>query len=353
MSRPTKRFKHALIDPYDPKLTWFGAVSLQRTDDGVMPWRLPVREVGLFAPELHFAAQKPTGVRIGFRTNSESVSIRFSAEWADVPDPGKIDLCCNGVLVGSESIRDTEEIVFTGLKAGEKAIEIWLSPRARMKIKHIRLDIGATLKRASARRAKWITYGSSITQCGAAASPVETWPAIVAREMGLDLTNLGYGGQCHLDTMVARMIRGLPAHFISICAGANINGQSSLGPRTFRPAIVGFVSIIREGHPKIPITVMSPIWSLSRETTKNAVGFTIPDMRKELALAVETLRAHGDQNIHYVDGLDILGKDQENRLPDRLHPDAEGYRIMGANFLKKVVKPLFNSGVHLHSRPRG
>ena len=39
-----------LLEPYDPRLTWQGAVSLQRTDDWVMPWRIPFDEAGLFPP---------------------------------------------------------------------------------------------------------------------------------------------------------------------------------------------------------------------------------------------------------------------------------------------------------------
>ena len=56
---------------------------------------------------------------------------------------------------------------------------------------------------------------------------------VVARDQNFNLTCLGYGGQCHLDSMVARMIRDLPANFISMCLGINIQGASSLGPRAF------------------------------------------------------------------------------------------------------------------------
>jgi lysophospholipase L1-like esterase len=136
------------------------------------------------------------------------------------------------------------------------------------------------------------------------------------------------------------MMRSLPAEYISLCIGINIYGQATFSPRSLRPAIIGFVELLRENHPNVPITLMSPIWALEKETSPNAAGFTIQAIRAEVSAAVDALRARGDLNVHYINGLDILGQEHELRLPDRLHPDAEGYCIMGRNFLAKVV-PLF------------
>lgn len=208
-------------------------------------------------------------------------------------------------------------------------------------MRSLELSDGAAVVPVEDRRPRWVTYGSSITQARTAESPTQTWPAIVARERGLNLTCLGYGGQCHLEPMIARMMRDLPADFLSMCVGINVYGQGSLSPRTFRPAIIGFVQVLRERHPETPLAVMSPICSPPREATPNAVGFTLSAMREEVAAAVEALRASGDHNITYVNGLDIFGPDLAHLLPDQLHPNAEGYKIMGRNFLVKVVAQVF------------
>ena len=50
-------------------------------------------------------------------------------------------------------------------------------------------------------------------------------------------------------------------------------------------------------------------------------------------MAVEKLRASGDENIYYIDGLNILSSDSEHLLPDDLHPDNEGYGVMAKNLL--------------------
>jgi lysophospholipase L1-like esterase len=61
-------------------------------------------------------------------------------------------------------------------------------------------------------------------------------------------------------------------------------------------------------------------------------------MRIEVQEAVESFRRRGDANLYYVDGLTLFGKDLAHLLPDNLHPNAEGYRRMGENFLKEVFE---------------
>ena len=163
----------------------------------------------------------------------------------------------------------------------------------------------------------------------------------MAREQGLNLTCLGYGGQCHLDPMVARMIRDLPADFLSMKVGINIYGSGSLNARSFGPAIIGFVHIVREKHPDTPFAVISPIFSPPRESTLNSAGFTLAAMREEVAEAVQALKASGDRNIHYIDGLDLFGSEHADMLPDDLHPDAQGYKVLAQNFSRKVAQTVF------------
>jgi lysophospholipase L1-like esterase len=127
-----------------------------------------------------------------------------------------------------------------------------------------------------------------------------------------------------------------------MCVGINVYGAASLGPRSFQPAIIGFVQTVRAAHPEIPFVIMSPIYSPPRESTPNAVGFTLQAMRDEVATAVATLQQAGDGHLHYVNGLDIFGTENAHLLPDDLHPDAAGYRIMGQNFTEQVVRRFFS-----------
>lgn len=330
------------ISAGDPRLTWEGVISVERTSEWAMPWRLPHEARLLFPPDaLIERAAMPAGVRLVFRSDTASVAGKIEPQ----PETASLDLCVDDTLFASAPLAGREEFRFEGLPPGEKLVELWLPQFGRFRLRSLELSDGASIDsladRATGQRPRWITYGSSITQCRAAESPTQTWPAIVARGRGLDLTCLGYGGQCHLDPMVARVIRDRPADFLSMCVGINVLGSGSLNARTFRPAIIGFVQIVREKHPETPLAVMSPIYSPPRETTLNAVGLNLMLMRDEVSAAVSALQAHGDRNIHYIDGLRVFGPDLAHLLPDQLHPNAEGYKVLGENFLREVASTVF------------
>ena len=276
-------------------------------------------------------------MRIAFHSDTASVAGRIEPQ-AEI---ALLDLYCDGQLHGSVALAGQNSFAFGDLPPGDKLVELWLPQFGEFRLRALEVSDGATVSPHDDRRPRWTTYGSSITHCRAAERPGQTWPAIVARGHGLNLTCLGYGGQCHLEPMIARMIRDLPADFISMKVGINIHGSQSLNPRTFGPSIIGFIEIVREKHPDTPFVVISPIYSPPREETPNAVGFSLQGMREEVAAAVNAIQAHGDSNIHYVDGLRLFGPEYAHLLPDQLHPDAEGYKVLGDNFLREVAAPLF------------
>lgn len=325
------------LKPDNPHLNWQGVVSIENVNDSIMPWRTPYEQHVLFPQPLLERSAMPAGVRISFRSNTT----RISGSILEQKDAGLLDLCCDGEFISSIDLKGKNSFSFEGLTDSEKLIELWLPQFGRFQLRNLALDEGASLEPFIDKRPRWITYGSSITQCRSAASPTQTWPAIAARDKGFNLTCLGYGGQCHLDSMIARMIRELPANYISMCLGINIQGAASLGPRAFRPAIIGAVQIIREKHIDTPIVLMSPIYCPNREENPNAVGFNLQKMREEVQAAANALQSYGDENVHYVSGLDVFGVDLVDFLPDNLHPDAEGYRVMGKNFVTEVINKHF------------
>jgi len=79
--------------------------------------------------------------------------------------------------------------------------------------------------------------------------------------------------------------------------------------------------------------VTLPIHSPERETCTNKVGFKLSLMRKKVAAGVAVLQVHSDSNLHHLDGRELFGSDTSHLLPDGLHPNAEGYRIIARNFL--------------------
>lgn len=337
MTATSASFHGVKMPATDPRLEWRGAVSLQRDAGALKPWRLPFEQRMLYRAALRERAATAAGVRVAFGTDAHSIGGTVTTG----DEPGAIDLVIGDELIATHPVQGQAAFRFADLPAGDKVVELWLPQFGDFWLHGLEVDGGARIWLAEDTRPKWITYGSSITHCRAAASPALTWPAVAARGHGLNLTCLGYGGNCHLDPLVARVIRDRPADYLSMKVGINIYGAGSLNVRTFAPGIIAFVQIVREGHPDTPLAVISPIISPRRETEPNRVGFTLAAMREEVAGAVETLRAHGDRNAHYVDGLSLFGPDLLSLLPDNVHPNAEGYRVLGQNFVREVAAKYF------------
>ena len=312
-----------------------GVISFRRGDGWLQPLRIKADEIPLHTEAFVATAVMPCGCRLRFATTSGSVALDVEPD--DSEAARKFELTTDDERCGTVDLQSgASEVRFEGLPAGRKVLELWLPTLQAVRIRGLAIDDVAELEASPDGRMRWVTYGSSITHCGAAHSPSRTWPAVAARLRGLNVTSLGYGGQCHMDPLVAMMIRDRAADFISLKVGINMGG--SVSQRMFRPLLVGMVKIIREKHPTTPIAVVSPIISPPREETPGTTGMTLRMMRQELEIAVERLCACGDENVHYVSGLDLFGEDLvADYLPDLLHPNGNGYEIMGHNFAEKAI----------------
>ena len=318
-----------------------GSVSLEETPDGIHPWRLPVSERELFEPSVVNKASMPAGVRLTLVSDTSSVTLQVerAPDVTETP-PWVFDLLVDGRLhqrITPEP--DDAAIRFTDLPAGEHRLELYLpSQYVPLTLCALHIDAGASASAWTDDRQRVVFYGSSITHCRHAAGPSETWPAIVACGFDLHLTCLGYGGACHMDPMVGRMIRDLPADYIGLKLGINMMGAVSASDRTFRALAIGLLKTIRDGHPTTPIAVVSAICHPPTETTPNAAGMTLALMRQRLCEAVQVLRNQGDSNLSYVNGLELMSREDAHLYEDGIHPSAEGYRFLAKTY-GRVVMP--------------
>ena len=312
-----------------------GSVSLETMDGGVHPFRLRSEERPLLNEELTGRADIASGVRVVVITDSEVAELDMTVTGSE--EEARVDAVIEGRIVNSCGFMPTgarQTVRFDGLPSGQKRLELWLPLFGCTTVLALRLAGGASAERYDDRRPKWITYGSSITMCRTAHSPARTWPAIVARRHDLNLTSLGFGGQCHFDPLVARTIRDMPADCISLKLGINTHGEASFTPRTWGPAVLGFILAVRDGHPDTPLLVCSPIFCRHGESTPNRTDMTLAQMRVILEDLVARLRDRGDIHIHYLNGLSLfdLPDADQGLMPDDLHPNGDGYELMGRRF---------------------
>jgi lysophospholipase L1-like esterase len=250
-----------------------------------------------------------------------------------------LDVTVNGDVLQHLTVSGyMTRVSFAPLPEGLKQVEIWLDQRFPFRLKEVLVEDTAQICQTLSTRKRWVHYGSSISQAKAGYSPTQIWAALVARGLGLHLTNLGFSGECKLDPMIGRLIRDRQADYITLKLGINVyNGD--LTRRTFAPNVIGLIQLIREGHPETPLVVISPIYSEPREVTPGGSGLTLPEMRTIVGDIVGICQKYGDQNIHYVDGLQIFGSAEAAlHMPDQLHPDADGQFVLAEHFIKAVFE---------------
>ncbi|GAA3527149.1 lipase [Aeromicrobium flavum] len=377
-----------MIDPslHDVPLTealFRGIVELERTERGVQPHRLPAwARRQLPEPQLLMAEAQPSGVRLVLRTSATTVELttrptRVGYVGAPARPAGVYELVVDGVVTdrgsvdggdlltidmttGATTIENGEPgaVSFVGLAPEDKTIEIWLPHSELTEIVSLRADAPVEAVPPDGRRV-WLHHGSSISHGSNALGPTGTWPAVAARAGGVDLINLGFSGSALLDPATARTMRDLPADVISVKMGINLVNADLMRLRGFVAAMHGFLDTIREGHPQTPLLVVSPVLCPIHEDTPgpggpdlttlgtDAVRFvaagdpaevaqgklTLRVIREQMAQIVEA-RRQDDPHLHYLDGRELYGDEDEvtHPLPDALHPDAYTQRVMGERF---------------------
>ncbi|MCX5202970.1 GDSL-type esterase/lipase family protein [Streptomyces sp. NBC_00237] len=358
----TSTHTHTQISPENgtvpgdhPALRFRGAVSVQRGPGGawLSPWRVPYEEARLYLPEGGIGrAAMPAGVRLTFRTDSGSLACRYQADPAPrltgVQEQPRLDVVADGRPVETvELTADGRDAEFRTARLPGRmvTVELWLPTYHQFRLRSLALDPGSALGPDTGVLPRWVHYGSSISQGRGAASPVRAWPALVARDAGLDLTSLAMGAACCLQPMTARLMRDLPAELLTACVGINVQSLGSHSPGAFDSALVGFVRTVRERHPDTPFVLMSTIVAPDRETLRGPTGMTVEEIRERTRDVVHLLRSHGDVKLRYINGLDVFGpRDVPLMLEppglDRLHPGPTGHPVFAERFLGALRKVL-------------
>ncbi|MFJ5808578.1 GDSL-type esterase/lipase family protein [Streptomyces sp. NPDC093093] len=365
-----------------------GAIDLERTARGIRPHRLPAWVREQFPdPGLAMAEAQTSGVRVAFRTRAtvvelETIPTRMAYQGAPPRPAGVYDLLVDGELAGRATVTGgnvhTVDMAagtavttagpagvarFAGLSDVMKDVEIWLPHTETTELIALRTDAPVEAAPADGRRV-WVHHGSSISHGSNAERPRSTWPALAAARGGVELINLGFGGNALLDPFVARVLRDTAADLISVKIGINLVNTDLMRLRAFTPAVHGFLDTIREGHPDTPLLVVSPVLCPLQEDTPGPLApefdgqrlrfratgdpadvaagrLTLTVIREELS-RITARRAASDPNLHHLDGRALYGEADfaELPLPDDLHPDTAGHRRIGERFGELV----FGSG---------
>ena len=362
------------VDMIGGALRAAGIIELEPTANGIVLHRMPAWARSQHNDTaLSLMEAMPSGARLEMTTDATRIELDVQLTMVQLGkapgQPAAFDLVVGGQLINTQTTRTGTVIVieprtgsiefvtggpttitFDELPSGNKVVELWLPQAATVTIAQLRTDGSVTPPPPPSRR--WVHYGSSISHCLEASSPTGVWPAVTARLAGVDLQSFAFAGQCQLDPFAARMIAAQPADLISVKLGINIVNGDTMRERTFIPAIHGFLDTIRDSHPTVPLTLITPILcpvaeDLPGPTALGTDGrYRVFERSAELSTGALTLRrirqleteivanrqAAGDTDLHLIHGTELFGDDDIVDLPDGLHPNPAGYQRMGERF---------------------
>ncbi|MFE6226161.1 GDSL-type esterase/lipase family protein [Streptomyces sp. NPDC057854] len=295
--------------------------------DGDRPVRADPADRARLPWDVAERAALPIGVRVEFRAEpgTTAVDLRYRAA---VPADGDelrslrhaFALWSGGRCVGEVFAKPAARgEVRLRLPPGGGEFTVHL-PEAQAPVVRALRGVGGALSPAP-RRPRWLVQGDSITEGWWATRPAHAWPAAAGRTLGVDPVNLGYAGGARGELVLAEHLARLPGELLTLAFGTNCWDRAPATPEWLYATVRAYVAVIRRGHPRTPLLVVSPVLRPAAEHTRNAVGATLTELRRAMERAVRDLAAD-DPRLALLPGRPLLGPEH---LADGLHPDDAGH----------------------------
>ncbi len=181
----------------------------------------------------------------------------------------------------------------------------------------------------------YLAYGTSITQGAKSEAPHLSYVAQTAWHLGADLINLGLGGSCHCEPVLADYIAGRDDwHFASLALSVNMMGFEL---DEFYRRVEYMVRTVGGANPKRPVACIT-LFPFRRDFLKpdpNIRHGGIPEQyRQALRDAVSSCNL---PNLHLIEGTDLLTNIGGLSI-DLLHPSDNAMIEIG-NKLAARLKP--------------
>ena len=311
--------------------------------------RLPTRMKELFRPPVWALAQNPSGGRIRFRTDSGVVGIAAkNPDASSMHHMTKIGQSGFDLYVGNDYLGsaapDKDGRIVKEWALGEagmmRDITIYLPLYKNVTVEELTFDSKAKFEPAKpfAVKKPVVYYGSSITQGGCASNPGMSYQAILGRMTGSDFVNLGFSGNGLGDAPVALAMTEIDASCYVLDYWGNPTASQ------YMATLPGFTDLLRKKYPKVPIIIPGPFY-FSAESLGGDVARTQMEKRKIARDFVEKRQKDGDLFISYVDGLELLSREQTGGLVDGVHCNSLGF-----HFIARGLDPHLRRALGLPSK---
>jgi lysophospholipase L1-like esterase len=188
---------------------------------------------------------------------------------------------------------------------------------------------------AETPRTTWLAYGSSITAgCGASRTDL-CYTQLTARRLGVDVLNMGFGGACHCEPVLADFFAaGLAWDFATIELGVNMREHARFEIDEFAKRAGYFIDRLLGAAPARPVIVITPFVSGAEYGAGPA-----DELRRQREYEVwlrQRVAADGSGRLHLVEGHELL-PELHALNADMVHPGAYGHVLIGERLAARLA----------------
>lgn len=302
------------------KLQWYNAAELlvqgKGWEDTEYPYdRLPVRAKGSVRQPVWELGKCPAGVSIRFTTDSSSLCVRWDGirSMSHMPATGVsgVDLYTiyegapRWLAVGIPESERNESLLFCGLPQELRDYILYLplySPTTE-----VGLGIPPRFIIRPARPSEkrpLVFYGTSITQGGCASRPGMCYPSILSRKLDIPAINLGFSGNGIMEPEVIDLLCELePSVYV-------LDNMPNMKAELVRHRAGNTIKKLAAARPNTPIVIVESMFYCDAFLKKERFD-RCGSSNKTLRAVSEKLMGDGIENLHYVEGGDLIGGDGE------------------------------------------
>ena len=331
-----------------------GAVRFEETEKGLAFHRFTKEQSDWYArvnPNFYIKSLSPAGVKLSFKTDSETLSLKLQVEGSVSRWYFSVDVFKDGEVIGyidnigeqalpkKFAFLDQEGAGFSqkpgiyskefSLGQGEKTLCIHFPWSTQIFLSEMTLSDGAQVEPVKPAK-KALVFGDSITHGYDALRPSNRYPARLCEALGAEEVNKAIGGE-RFKPELAALKDDVTPDFITVAYGTN--DWSGSEREVFKEDCKAFYKNLRENYPGVKIFAITPIWRKDKDAETACGPFETAE--KFIREATENL-----ENVMVIDGMELVPHN-ENLYGDlRLHPNDEGFAHYAKNLYEKIKKEI-------------
>ncbi len=284
----------------------------------------------------------PAGIKLVFKTDSESLFIKAVMSEATLRKFFSFDVFADGKPVGAlDNFSDSEvpvdytETEFPrgefskrfSLGGGVKTVTVYLPWSMRVQISEISVDDGAFVEAVEGNGKKILFYGDSITQGYDAMRPCNRYAGKVAEMLGFEEFNKGAGGEIYFPELAECKDDFIP-ECIVVAYGTNDWGK--VASDDFEDRCRRLYAAFEKNYPETRVFAVTPLWR--KDMDEDRIFGAFESVAEMMASAAKEYK-----NVILIDGFNFIPKEELLYSDLRLHPNDKGFEYH-ANSLYAVIK---------------